>query len=125
MMIEAAVKMSSLGRSAKLAYEDMQTMPVGKVGPTPAEPCCKGAGHKCAQSPDAWKDPTWQKLDFSVDEPHRFQYSYESTDGKTAVATAVGDLDCDGKAITYKLELSVGADGMVKTNLIEPKVTDD
>ena len=50
----------------------------------------------------AWQNPTWQALDFSIDEPHMFRYAYES-DGKTFTAKAVGDLDCDGTEVTYTL----------------------
>jgi hypothetical protein len=54
-------------------------------------------------SPDDWvQNPVWHALDFEIDEPSLFRYSYES-DGKTFTAKAVGDLDCDGIEITYEL----------------------
>jgi hypothetical protein len=46
----------------------------------------------------------WKALDFQVDEPTLFQYSYSaSPDGQSFIAKAVGDLDCDGTFITYEL----------------------
>src|SRR6266478_1926075 len=52
---------------------------------------------------DWTSDPVWTALEFQIDEPNLFHYSYES-DGKTFKATAVGDLDCDGKPSTYTLD---------------------
>ena len=50
----------------------------------------------------SWAHSGWAALDFQIDEPNLFQYSY--TGGTTsAVANAVGDLDCDGTKITYGL----------------------
>jgi hypothetical protein len=88
---------------------------------TPAEPCCKGPDHKCAPVPaDQWAaSDVWSKLDFEIGEATRFQYSYES-DGKTVTATAVGDLDCDGTSVTYKLEMTAGTDGNPTMNIIDP-----
>lgn len=119
--IEAKLHLTMLGKSAKAFFLSEGSLPAGKAGPMPAEPCCKGPDHKCAPVPaDQWAaNDVWSKLDFQIEEATRFQYSYES-DGKTATATAVGDLDCDGTAVTYKLEITPGADGDVTTNLVEP-----
>ncbi len=118
---EALMLLNKLGKNLKVLYATEAAFPAGKVGPLPAEPCCKGEGGKCAVVPaDKWAaDPVWSKLDFQIDDPARFQYSYES-DGKTASATAVGDLDCDGKMITYKLEMSVDASGAAQMKVVEP-----
>ena len=45
-------------------------------------------------------------VNFQIDEPHRYRYSYQS-DGKTFVAIAEADLDCDGVVSTYMLEGAV------------------
>jgi hypothetical protein len=118
---EAQLQLNKLAKSAKVYFAMEAAFPAGKAGPTPAEPCCKGPDHKCAAVPaDQWAaSEVWSKLDFQIDEPTLFQYSYES-DGKTATATAVGDLDCDGTPVTYKLEMTAGADGAAKTTLVEP-----
>lgn len=105
--VEAKLQLRKLQRELRVLWVDKQAYPIGKVGPTPATPCCAAADHKCPIAD--WKDPVWTAVSFQIDEPTRFQYSYESTDGKTAKLTAVGDPECTGKATTYSV--SVGADG--------------
>ncbi len=118
---EAKLQLHKLGKLLKSAFVETSAFPVGKVGPTPAEPCCKGENHKCAANAEQWlTNPVWASLDFEMSDPSLFQYSYDSVDGKTATATAVGDLDCDGTMITYKLEMTAGADGMPAANIVEP-----
>jgi hypothetical protein len=107
---EAELQLNKLGKSAKVEFMVNDAFPVGKVGPTPATPCCAQPDKKCAPDPQAWADPVWQALEFQIDEPHLFQYSYES-DGKTFTATAVGDLACDGKPTTHTATGTVTADG--------------
>lgn len=77
---------------------------------TPADSCCAGSGHRCFDV-QSWQIPAWQQLDFSIDTPHQLQYSYES-DGQTFTGRAVGDLDCDGSAVTYELRGVIGGSGI-------------
>ncbi len=123
---EAQLMLNKLGKNAKVSFLTEGSFPVGKAGPTPSGPCCDGPNHKCAAVPaDQWAaNEAWSKLDFLIDEPTLFTYSYES-DGKTVTATAVGDLDCDGTTITYKLEMTAGADGNPTMNIVEPPANSD
>jgi hypothetical protein len=116
---EAKLMLNKLGKMAQMYFMERGQFPAGKVPLTPAAPCCKGAKGECAPDPAQWQaaEP-FKALDFIVDMPHRFQYSYES-DGKTATATAVGDLNCDGKTITFKLDLT-GGEGPAAMNIVEP-----
>jgi hypothetical protein len=115
--------LNKLGKNLKVSYMTNETFPVGKAELTPPEDCCKGPNHKCPISEAAWSADVWKALEFSVDQEHMFRYSYES-DGKTATATAVGDLDCDGTSITYKLEMSGGPDGATM-NIVPPAPDSD
>lgn len=118
---EAALQLNKLAKYAKVYWAENSAFPTGKVGPSPATPCCDGPGHKCPVG-DWGKDPAWQALDFQIDEPHQFQYTYES-DGQAAKATAIGDLDCDGTTITYTLDLTV-ANGAVEAKITKPTTED-
>ena len=121
--VEAAVQLDRLGKNLKVYYVTNDTFPVGKSGPTPAKGCCEQPGARCAVT-DAWtKDKVWQALEFQIDEPNLFQYSYES-DGKRATVMAVGDLDCDSTMITYKLEAGVD-NGVPGIRLTEPPPNSD
>jgi len=86
-------------------------LPKGEVGPTPAAgSCCRAEGDKCRDDPGIWKHRLWKQLGYSVDDPHYYSYRYQS-DGKTFVAVAEGDLDCDGQLSRFTLSGTVGGDG--------------
>jgi hypothetical protein len=116
---EAKLQLNKIGKNAKVTFAETSKFPVGSAPLTPATDCCKGEGGKCQPDPKAWTTGPWTALDFAIDEPHRFRYSYESADGTTFTATAVGDLDCSGKPLTYTLKGSVDA-GNPKVELQEP-----
>ena len=108
---EAELHLKRIEKAIKTEYAETAAFPVGDAGPTPAGPCCEGPNHKCAASRAAWADqPVWTALDFEVDEPSFFQYSYHGS-ATHASADAVGDLDCDGINIVYHLSCDVGPDG--------------
>jgi hypothetical protein len=65
----------------------------------------------------------WKELDFSIDDAHLFRYDYTSTDGKSFVAHAVGDLDCDGEAVSYTLTGAPEGD-MLKVQMSGPEGID-
>lgn len=114
---EAVLQLKRLERNIKLAHATNGALPKGKVELTPAASCCESNG--TCNDPAVWKDPVWQALDFSIDDPHRFRYAYEST-GKTFTAKAVADLDCDGTEIQYTMVGTVDAQGEIQTTLVEP-----
>ena len=102
---EAELELNKIRRDANVYYIQNESFPKGDAPLTPATSCCNGPGAKCPVDAAQWQTPVWQALDFSIDEPNLFRYSYHS-DGQTATALAVGDLDCDGTEITYRLDLS-------------------
>lgn len=123
---EAALQLNKIGKNAKRVYAETSRFPEGSAPLTPAQPCCGQPNNHCAAVPALYAaNPTWRALDFEVDEPTLFQYSYSaSADGQSFVAKAVGDLDCDGVFITY--ELTGSADGgMPSVRLTEPSPNAD
>lgn len=87
-------------------------VPPAPAGPTPLPDCCEQGG-VCAADPSRWKTPGWQALTFSIDDDHRYTYSYlPDPSGKSAVIRAVGDLDCDDVTSIYEVEVKVNADGL-------------
>ena len=59
----------------------------------------------CLSTSNDWDIPTWIALDFSITDPHRFQYSYESSGtgrGALFTARANADLDCDAVMSTFE-----------------------
>ncbi len=83
---------------------------------TPAQgACCGGVGQKCNPVTYAaqWQDPTWQSLNFSVDDP--FYYSYQtsgalgSTIGDVYQLQASGDLNCNGVYSLFQRSATVAA----------------
>lgn len=81
--------------------------PNDNVGPSPAATCCSGTNDKCTPDPAAWQDAngTWQALNFSVDDPHYYGYTYEIGDDFVGpfTARATGNLDCDATIATFEV----------------------
>lgn len=87
------------------AYTTTGAIPATAAGPTPALGACCDQGGRCAVNPAQWNQPGWIALGFTLDDPHRFSYSYQPTaDG--AVLRAVGDVDCDGEPSVIELHLA-------------------
>jgi type IV pilus assembly protein PilA len=79
----------------------------GSGGPTPAaNACCGGAGGKCAPNPAGFAAvASWNALNFSIDDPHYYWYTYTSagTDtGSQFTASANGNLNCDATYSTFE-----------------------
>jgi len=86
-------------------------VPPAAAGPTPAQTCCDRGGI-CEPDPTDWATPAWKALAFSIDNPHRYQYTYApDPSGRAAVLRATGDVDCDGEAATYELEIRIEGQG--------------
>jgi hypothetical protein len=105
MSLEVEQRLDEIATQAKVAFRSDNEYPKGKAATLPATGCCDQPDGECAETQDWAKDAVWKALGFRIDTMNHFQYSYDS-DGKTAHATAVGDLDCDGSAATYKLDMS-------------------
>ena len=119
---EADLQLLRLERSAKSYAISNGAFPRATAPLTPATPCCEGAGHKCSDT-SGWSVPAWQELEFQIDEPHLFRYEYQS-DGKTFIARAVGDLDCDGTTVTHEIRGTVQPDGNPAFEHVAPTNTD-
>jgi hypothetical protein len=98
---ESDLNLNRIAKAAKTHLVRTGGFPVGKSALLPAKDCCTTPSKTCAPDPAAWaKDPVWSALEFTIDEPHRFQYRYEGT-ATTFTVTAEADLDCDqqGKSV--------------------------
>ena len=108
--IDGKLAVHRLVRSAKMAFIENSAFVAGKAGPTPATPCCAQPDHVCAEDPTEWaKSPVWSALQIQSAESNQFQFTYESTDPKSFVVTAIGDPDCDGHPTTLTIHGSVDA----------------
>jgi len=138
---EAPLMLNKLGKTLKRMTQEIGTFsPTSSGSPLPANStavppglnCCGGHGgitggiipstvnNKCTADPDAFRaDAGWLALDFSVDEPSLYQYSYQG-DAQTPTAYAMGDVDCDGVAATYTLQMTKLSNGNPQQNLIPP-----
>lgn len=130
--VEATMNVRKLYDSSVSYYEAEHATSAGEILPkqfpasvvlSPAKSCCEQGG-KCNPSPAAFENESWAALNFSVDDPHYFQYEYISSGtGKNAkfTARAIGDLDCNGDKWIFERsgyvndDLSVGSNGL-KTN---------
>lgn len=119
--IDGKVELDSIGRQADAYYAEHGSFPVGKADLTPAQDCCSQPGAQCTVNDADFSQGVWKDLDFQLFETKtRFRYSYESTDGKTFVAKAVSDADCDGEPATWEMHGSVDASGTPHHDLVNP-----
>jgi hypothetical protein len=117
---EAELHLHKISKSLQARVIETESFPILTLGPTPAQPCCMQPKAQCAPDPAQWT--AWAPLEFTITEPFRFQYTY-SSDGKTFVATAIGDLDCDTNDVVYKLTGTI-ENGAAKTTVERPTNTD-
>ncbi len=136
---EAPLMLNRLGKTLKRMVQEIGTFsPTSSGAPLPGGPavgggnCCGGHGgilggtvpgtvnNKCTADPDSFHaDAGWLALDFSVDEPSQYQYSYFG-DAQAPSAYAMGDVDCDTVTATYQLQLTKTSTGNPQQNLIPP-----
>jgi len=114
---EASLNLNKIGKNLKTEFQQVSSFPVGTAALLPADGgsstganCCGGTGgqgtainNKCAPQPSAFQsDATWANLEFQMAEPSQYQYSYSGA-ATTALAYAIGDLDCDNASSTWTL----------------------
>jgi hypothetical protein len=122
---EADVTLERVAAGARAAVETTGSFPIGQVGPTPEPGCCaQDNRYRCRGNPAAWDDPVWRALGVRFEGEHRFVYEYLS-DGRTFMAKAIGDLDCDDRAIRWVLTGTVDAKGQLTTQLTRPDPMQD
>ncbi len=124
---EAREMLQKIAAGARVYYMDAQTTP-GSIVPlpsqfptsesaTPALACCLAGGQRCAPEQLQWSTPAWVGLQFSVDDPHYYQYEFVSAGtsiASTFTAIAYGDLDCDGNLSTFMIQAQIGGGGEVQ-----------
>jgi prepilin-type N-terminal cleavage/methylation domain-containing protein len=123
---EAVVQLNAIGKGAKAYYQTNTKFPQGTAAVLPGADgtACSQPGKKFAVS-NAWStDPVWLDLDFHVDETNYYSYHYDSSASDVAVVTAVADLDCDGKLITYTLDLTVPSGSPAASLTVPPASAD-
>ena len=80
--------------------------------PTPGLGDCCFQGGKCVPLGNQWENETWDALHFSMDDPHYYSYSYETTDEfSNFTVRANGDLDCDGLYSTFEMSGRIATSG--------------
>jgi hypothetical protein len=90
-------------------------VPAVPAGPTPLPTCCEQGG-TCEPDPSLWAIPGWQALGFSIDNQHRYTYSYvPDPGGRSAIVRASGDLECDGDATVHEVEIRIEGTGVSRT----------
>ena len=140
--VEATMNLRKLFDATVAYYATEHPDPTGMIMPrqfpaaqgwSPAlGACCAQPGQKCAAETASglWLLPTWQVLNFGMDDP--FYYSYQA-DGSGGAAVgdllrleASGDLNCDGVYSLYRRALTIdasytisGGSGIYATNAVE------
>jgi type II secretory pathway pseudopilin PulG len=113
---EATLRVEMLYKDLRSFYAENDAIPpqTGEITP-PQGSCCSAESHgKCQPDMALWQVEPWQTLDFTVDEPSYFSYSYTPDPaGKAFTISAWGDLDCDGKSVVYYQIVGTIQDGNI------------
>ena len=74
------------------------------TGPIPWDSACYFSETPEAHDPQyyTWQSPTWRALNFSIDRPFYYSYSFMSQ-GTTFTARAQGDLNCDAVKSLFEI----------------------
>jgi prepilin-type N-terminal cleavage/methylation domain-containing protein len=124
---EVYVQLEKLKKGVIGEYTANSSFPQLQAVTTPAVSCCTqdfGKKKKCAPIESDWAKPEWRALEFQLNEPFFFQYSYTpAAAGAAFTATAIGDTDCDGTTVTFTLE-GTTISGTPKIILTEPTNSD-
>jgi prepilin-type N-terminal cleavage/methylation domain-containing protein len=102
---------SASGAILAKQFPDALTTPTPSLGT-----CCSSTGQKCAPRASYWTNATWQALNFSMDDPHYYSYSFPSSGTGTRAqfdSTANGDLNCDRVYSTFSRHGSVDSTGNI------------
>jgi type IV pilus assembly protein PilA len=124
---EASLQLNKIMKNDKVYFQSQQAYVPGGASKLPAATVnCTTPGGKNTVA--VWNtDTVWSNLDFEIDEPAQFVYTYTGAlvgASSTAEALAIGDLDCDGISITYTLQLSAPS-GNPTATLTDPPPNSD
>ena len=116
---EASLQLNKIAKNDKVYYVTNASFvtTTGSAKPQSATNC------KYAVDSTWASDSAWAALDFQIDEPNLFQYTY-SGGASSANAAAIGDLDCDGTKITYGLFMT-SPSGNAAMSITEPPPNSD
>jgi hypothetical protein len=129
---EAERRLEKIEKRAKTVFTEGRAFPIGTAKTLPESPnpnmkgCCGGKSggnqvdNRCPVTTEWANDPVWMALGFSLDEPSNYRYTYQSSDGKSFTATAVGDLDCDMQEATFTLTGKLDESGNPTIDLKKP-----
>jgi hypothetical protein len=122
---EAERLLVRLAEGAKITFAEQSAFPAPGAPITPPMACCEGPDTSCPGGLLLWRDEPWRSLQFSMDSPHYYRYRYQpSADGQSFVATATGDLDCDGNEVVYTIRGKV-VDGQPSFSAVEKPTNRD
>jgi type IV pilus assembly protein PilA len=124
--VEATMNVRKLFDSSVSYYESEKSdvngtilakqFPASKTATPAANNCCGQAGDKCKPVAGTFDDVTWAALNFSVDDPFYYWYSYTASGTETGAvfdAIANGNLDCDTVFSTFQRHGAVLSDRSV------------
>ncbi|HEU0031254.1 MAG TPA: DUF4190 domain-containing protein [Kofleriaceae bacterium] len=117
---EARITLMELSDKAERYYHEHDgAFPETSEALNPSKSCCEYPDNEC---PAGTWEGGWKELGFQEWSKHGFRYSFRSSQNLFE-ATAVGDLDCDGDEVTYRMILDA-RDGNPQMRIIDPESED-
>jgi hypothetical protein len=82
-----------------------------------AQVCKNGRSNRYQPEMDTWDAASWQALNFAIDDPFYYKYTYISNGtgaGAKFTVRAIGDLDCDGVFSTFERIGTIDAENNIR-----------
>ena len=124
---EATLNLNKIAKAAKVYWGEHSSFPTAGAKLPAAKACGntatfngKSVKDKTFADATTWAGDTgWAALDFQVDEPGLFQYTFTPSGTTSATALAEGDMDCDNTPGIWTLEI-LNQSGNIQTNVTKP-----
>lgn len=114
---EAQLQLQQIAHKVVIYHYQHRSLP-DSAGLFPTVTACSQPSGMVPQQPQSawWTDPGWATLEFHIDDPTRFQYSWTKLSPTTGVASAIGDMDCDGVPDIFTIDVAETGDNILETH---------
>lgn len=114
--VEATIALDKMMRNIHVYYDTKGVLPPS-AGQMPLTTACASSTSKTPATVQSqwYSDPGWKAVEFYVGEPGYYQYEWTNLPPQDGVATATGDLDCDGTPGLLVIDVSISTGAQFET----------
>jgi type II secretory pathway pseudopilin PulG len=110
---EARINVAQLAREVRAHLAGDQPTPLADTPLTPTDWTCDPDGYTA--TPERFAHPTFKTLQFEPQGTQRYRYAVRTLPDNKVEVRAEGDLDCDGTASVFRMEIHSGGASPLET----------